>query len=46
MEAEENLTDSKVYQEVRFRENILTDLVENDNNMFKNLIGKFVILEK
>ena len=38
--------DRKVYQEVRFRENILTDLVENDNNIFKNLIRKFVILEK
>ena len=46
MEAEKQLKDRKVYQEVRFSENILTDLVEKNNTMFKNLRRKRAILEK
>ena len=46
MEAEKQLKDRKVYQEVRFSENILTDLVEKSNTMFKNLRRKGVISEK
>ena len=34
-QAEKQLKDRKVYQEVRFNENILTDLVEKSNTMFK-----------
>ena len=40
MEAEKQLKDRKMYQEVRFSENILTDLVEKSNTMFKNLRRK------
>ena len=46
MEAEKQLKDRKVYQEVRFSENILTDLVEKSNAMFKNLRRKGVISER
>ena len=46
MEAEKQLKDLKVYQEVKFSENILTDLVEKSNTMFKNLRRKGVISEK
>ena len=46
MEAENQLKDRKVYQEVRFSENILTNLVEKSNTMLKNLKRKEVILEK
>ena len=46
MEAEKQLKDRKVYQEVRFSENILNELVEKSNTMFKNLGRKDVILEK
>ena len=46
VEAEKQLEDRKVYQEVRFSENILTDLVEKSNTMFKNLRRKGVISEK
>ena len=46
MEAEKQLKDRKVYQEVRFSENILTDLVEKSNTMFKNLRRKGIISEK
>ena len=46
MEAEKQLKDRKVYQEVRFSENILTNLVEKSNTMLKNLKRKEVILEK
>ena len=42
----EELKDRKVYQEVRFSENILTDFFEKRNTMFKNLRRKGVILEK
>ena len=35
-----------MYQEVRFSENILIDLVEKSNTMFKNLRRKGVISEK
>lgn len=30
--------DKNVYQEVKLRANIVTDLVEKDSTMFKNLI--------
>ena len=46
MEAEKQLKDRKVYQEVKFSENILTDLVKKSNTMFKNLRRKGIILEK
>ena len=46
MEAKKQLKDRKVYQEVRFSKNILTDLVEKSNTMFKNLRRKGVISEK
>ena len=46
MEAEKQLKDRKVYQQVRFSENILTNLVEKSNTMFKNLRRKGVISEK
>ena len=46
MEAEKQLKDRKVYQEVRFSQNILTDLAEKSNIIFKNLRRKGVILEK
>ena len=46
MEAEKQLKDRKMYHEVRFSENILTDLVEKSNTMFKNLRRKGVISEK
>ena len=46
MEAEKQLKDRKVYQEVRFSENILTNFVEKSNTMLKNLKRKEVILEK
>ena len=46
MEAEKQLKDRKVYQEVKFSENILTDLVEKSNTMFKKLRRKGVISEK
>ena len=42
----EELKDRKVYQEVRFSENILTDFFEKRNTMFKKLRRKGVILEK
>ena len=46
MEVEKQLKDRKVYQEVSFSENILTDLVEKSNTMFRNLRRKGVISEK
>ena len=46
MEAEKQLKDKKVYQKVSFSENILTDLVEKSNTMFKNIRRKGVISEK
>ena len=46
MEAEEPLKDRKVYQEIRFTENILTDSVKKSNTMLKYLRRKDVILEK
>ena len=46
MEAEKQLKDRKVYQEVKFSENILTDVVEKSNTMFKNLRRKSVITER
>ena len=44
MEEEKQLKDRKLHQEVRFSENIFTDLVEK--SMFKNLRKKVVISEK
>ena len=47
MKAEKQLKDRKVHQEVRFSENIFTDLVEKSITMFKkNLRKKVVISEK
>ena len=40
------LKDRKVYQEVRFSENILPDLFEKRITMFRNLRKKGVISEK
>ena len=45
-EAKKQLKDRRVYQEVRFSENILTDLVEKSNIIFKNLRKKAVISGK
>ena len=45
-EAERQLKDRKVYQEVRFSENILPNLAEKSNTMFENLRRKGVISEK
>ena len=46
MEVEKQLKGRKVYQKVRFSENILTNLVEKSNTIFKNLRRKDVISEK
>ena len=46
MEVKKQLKDRKVYQKVRSSENILTELVEKSNTMFKNLKIKGVISEK
>ena len=45
-DAEKQLKDRKVYQEVRFSENILPDLFEKRITMFRNLRRKGVISEK
>ena len=46
MEAEKQLKERKVYQEVKSSENVLTDLVQKSNIMFKNLRRKGIISEK
>ena len=46
MEVAKQLKDRKVYEEVRFSENILTNIVKKSNVIFKNIRRKGVILEK
>ena len=45
-EAFRQLQDKNVYEDVRFRENILIDLVERSNNIFKSLFSHKLISEK
>ena len=37
LEAEKHLNDKRVYKELKFNENILTDLVEKSNKVFNHL---------
>ena len=46
MEAEKQLSDKKVYQEVSNSENILSKLAEMSNKMFSNLKKRCYITEK
>ena len=46
MEAEKQLSDKKVYQEVSKSENILSKLAEMSNKMFSNLKMRVYITEK
>ena len=46
METEKQVKDRKSYQEVKFSKNILNDVVEKINAMFKNLRRKSVITER
>ena len=45
-EGEKRLKDRKVYQEVRFTKNILIDITEKGNAMFKNFKRKCPISKK
>ena len=45
-EGEKRLKDRKVYQEVRFTKNILIDITEKGNAMFKNFKRKCAISKK
>ena len=46
MTAQKQLKDRKVYQEIKFSKNILTDLVKRSNAIFKKLRRKEIILEE
>ena len=46
MEAVKQLKDRKFYKEVKYKENILNELVEKSNTMFNNLRRIVIILEK
>ena len=45
MEAEKQLNDKKVYQEVSNSENILSKLAEMSNRMFSNLKKRVILLK-
>ena len=45
-EAEKQLNNKSVYENVAFKEKVLQDLAETSNNIFKNLRGKGKISEK
>ena len=45
-EASRQLQDKSIYEDVRFRENILIDLVERSNDIFKSLFSHKLISEK
>ena len=46
LESEKQLSDSRVYENVNFKEEVLTDLVESSNSMFLNLKRKDLISQK
>ena len=45
-EASRRLQDQNIYEDVKFNENILTDLVAKSNKMFKSLCSHKLISEK
>ena len=45
LEAEKHLNDKRVYKEVKFNENVLTDLVEKSNEIFNRLCSHRLISE-
>ena len=45
LEAEKHLNEKRVYEEVKFNENILTGLVEKSNNIFDRLCSHRLISE-
>ena len=45
-EASRQFQDKNIYEDVRFSENILIDLVERSNNIFKRLCSHKLISEK
>ena len=45
-EASRQLQDQNIYENVKFNENILTDLVAKSNKIFKRLCGHKLISEK
>ena len=45
LEAEKHLNDKRVYKEVKFNENVLTDLVEKSNKIFNHLCSHRLISE-
>ena len=45
-EAEKQLSDKKVYQEVQFKKQMLSNLVDTSNNFFRGLKTKGFIAEK